>query len=284
MINFDGLDIGGDTIRQNHFGHDVTFYAPSAQKPKFKLLPIQDLDEYKKGGKIRRRKNTGLRQKQKQSTNIKINIGGNSKEQPQAPRVITQYVGGSQPLNLSELISKMNAIETKVSNQQPLSFMNDVLKEQFIDTLTNRLSNLPRKDIRSAHAQASAKEVSSEEKNEKEAEEVPIGSTSGSGAAGAASSSSSGSGSSSSSGSTGEEDKGFEDEKMIPTGVTWEGMKIYTTPQGSLKYVKDEAGVITTGYVVTYARSKERKAKLKDLYHDLDEKEIKYKILTPKVL
>lgn len=126
MINFDGYMVDGKHVS---------------------FPRVEEIEYYKKGGKIRkRRRNTGLKQKQKQTTNIKIKIGslsghGGKQDQAPMPRIITQYMGGAQPVNLTELISKMNAIETKVSNQQPLSFMNDVLGQQFMDTLKNRLQN-----------------------------------------------------------------------------------------------------------------------------------------------
>jgi len=259
MINFDGLDIGGDTIRHNYFGQNVDYFVPSA--PKFKLMPVSDVAEYKKGGRIRKRRNTGLKQKQKQSTNIKINIGGKEQQQ-QAPRIITQYVNGAQPVNLSELITKMNAIETKVSNQQPLSFMNDVLKQEFVDTLKNRIS------------------TASEEKNEKQPEEEVI---SGSGAAEATSSSST---SSSSSGSSKpvDDNKGFDGGKLAETEITWEGVKIYIAPSGTLMYHQNVAGGVVTDYLSKFAKSEAKKSKLSELYNALDRKKLSYKILTPKVL
>lgn len=149
MINFDGYMVDGK---------QVSF-------PRMK-----EIEYYKKGGKIksaRKRRTATTRQKQKQSTNIKINIGGGSGRAAEAPpRVITQYMGGAQPVNLSELITKMNAIESKVSNQQPLSFMNDVLQQQFMDTLRNRLQNSQNRQDEKANED---QQVDQDEADEKQA-------------------------------------------------------------------------------------------------------------------
>ena len=67
-----------------------------------------------------------------------------------------------------------------------------------------------------------------------------------------------------------------EQQTYIDTGITWEGVKILTTSNGRLKFMKTEAGKVTEGYLSTFAVSGTRLIKLKDLYADLDRKKIAY--------
>jgi hypothetical protein len=104
-------------------------------------------DGYKKGGKIPRKRYT---QKQKQSTNIKINIGSLHKTKsrranpakpaaPAMPKVITNYIGSSnpaQPFNFGELLKAIQPQRTEVFNRdvlhERLSSLEDMMKNSQI--------------------------------------------------------------------------------------------------------------------------------------------------------
>ena len=230
---------------------------PPQGMDRFKGLDLGSIDGFKKGGKIRRRRYAyRQKQKQRQSTNIKINIGGdNTKEKQSAqPRIITQYIGGTQPLNLSELINKMNSIENKIVQQQPVSLVSDVLRQRINDTLEARL-NEPSPGTAPASSSSSTPDGDIIPDDEEPS-------------------------SSSSSSSSAQPATTDDDENMDDTGLTWEGAEIYVGPSGKLKYLVRGAGNIKTGYLSSYARSAYRKSKLPDLYEMLKQANIKFKPIT----
>lgn len=90
------IDDGVATPRNPEFSKSWKFDQPSSRLPggdKFIKFMNSDVESYKKGGKIKRRKSKYTqKQKQKQNTNIRINIG--DKGSSKAPQFIPQYIGG----------------------------------------------------------------------------------------------------------------------------------------------------------------------------------------------